>query len=223
MITPAQQRILEMPFPLSAHGIVPGVNEPYIRKDAIKLRLSAVDPAWTLGRPSFEHESANVVLYVGSLTVRGVTRWGMGAGIIQQLEQRVDKQTGALLDPKPFEIDRMISNAHKKAEVDVLPRAAIEFGVGAYLKRKPKNVKSLETLADFLDGLTPHWALNGGGNRINALMKSLGLKWDDVAEQIEPGRTLPRLSETWLTMAQFEERLYVLAEEKKLTEEIPAA
>lgn len=220
MITQAQQRLLDMPFPASAHGFVNG--QVYLRKDAIRTRLNGVDPEWTMTQPQLVSESGDVVIYAAGLAVCGVLRWGLGTGIIQQLEPRRGKNPGELVDPSPFEIARTVANAHKKAAGDVIARAAIEFGVGLYLKRAPKGMSAEPALITFLNGLTPHWALNGGGSRMNALMKSLGLKWDDVAEQIEPGRTLPRLSETWLTFAQFDERLRALADEKKQAEEPPA-
>jgi hypothetical protein len=208
-ITQAQQRLLDMPFPLSAHGFVNG--QVYLRKDAIRTRLNGVDPAWTMTQPQLVSESGDVVMYAAGLAVCGVLRWGLGTGIIQQLEPRRGKNPGELVDPSPFEIARTVAHAHKKATGDVIARAAIEFGVGLYLKRVPKGTNDVEKLEKWLDGLTPHWALNGGGSRINAEMKALTLKWEDVAEQIEPGRMLPRLSETWLTMAQFVERLHDLA------------
>lgn len=220
MITQAQQRLLDMPFPVSAHGFVNG--QIYLRKDAIRTRLNGVDPEWTMTQPQLVAESGDVVMYAAGLAVCGVLRWGLGTGIIQQLEPRRGKNPGELIDPSPFEIARTVAFAHKKAAGDVIARAAIEFGVGLYLKRVPKGTSNETVLAKWLDGLTPHWAYNGGGNRVKALMIELGLEWADVAEQIEPGRTLPRLSETWLTMAQFEERLHALAAEHPQADETPA-
>lgn len=209
MIEHWQQRLLEQPFPLSAHGFVGG--NAYLLKEAIRARLNAVDPAWTMTSPQFVRATGDVVLYNGGLVVAGVMRWGLGTGIVQQLEPRRGKTPGELVDPSPFEIARTVAKAHKTAVSDLLPRCALEFGVGAYLKRMPRGTKTPEQLADFLDGLAPHWAYNGGGERTNARIKALALDWKKVAVLVEPGRTLPRLSETWLTETQFEHRLQDIA------------
>jgi hypothetical protein len=205
-----QQRVLEMPFPLSAHGFVNG--NVYLLKDAIRTRLTGVDPEWTQTPPQLISESGDVVTYAGGLAVAGVLRWGLGTGIIQQLEPRRGKNAGEMVDPSPFEIARTVAKAHKTAASDLLPRCALEFGIGAYLKRMPKGTKTPEALASWLDGIAPHWAYNGGGERVNQLMKSLNLDWKKVALLVEPGHPLPRLSESWLTEVQFTERLYVIAD-----------
>lgn len=213
MIEPWQQRQLEQPFPLSAHGFVNG--NVYLLKDAIRTRLTGVDPAWTQTPPQFLSEMGDVVTYAGGLAVCGVVRWGIGTGIIQQLEPRRGKNPGEMVDPSPFEISRMVAKAHKTAASDLLPRCAVEFGVGAYLRRMPRGTKTPEALSTWLDSLAPHWAYNGGGERINVLLKSLNLDWKKVAVLVEPGRPLPRLSESWLTEVQFTERLYELADEQR--------
>lgn len=209
MVEHWQQRLLELPFPASAHGFVNG--NVYLLKDAIRVRLNGVDPQWSQTPPQLVSETRDVVTMVGGLTVAGVTRWGIGTGIIQQLEPRRGKNPGELVEPSPFEIARTVAKAHKTAASDLLPRAALEFGIGAYLKRMPRGTKTPEMLADWLDNITPHWAYNGGGERMNALMKSLNLDWKKVAVLVEPGRVLPRLSETWLTEAQFTQRLHDMA------------
>ena len=56
-----------------------------------------------------------------------------------------------------------------------------------------------------------HWATNGGGVRIAAQMNELGLSWSAVADKIQPGTHLSRISETSLTEAEFAARLTALA------------
>lgn len=65
-------------------------------------------------------------------------------------------------------------------------------------------------------GVEPHWALNGGGVRINDQMKRLGLAWADVAKAIEPGKPLLRLSDTTLNEDQVSIRLDEIAEGRKV-------
>lgn len=61
-------------------------------------------------------------------------------------------------------------------------------------------------------GIEKHWALNGGGQRISALMKTLNLKWDEVKSSIESGVALEKLSDTTLLEWQVEARLREIAE-----------
>lgn len=69
-----------------------------------------------------------------------------------------------------------------------------------------------KALNDWLEtGVEQHWALNGGGTRINEKMKSLKLSWDDVKAAIEPGKTLDRLSDTTLLEWQVDARLKEIA------------
>ena len=56
-----------------------------------------------------------------------------------------------------------------------------------------------------------HWATNGGGVRIAAQMNELGLSWSAVADKIQPGTHLTRMSDTTLTEAEFAARLTSLA------------
>ena len=59
-----------------------------------------------------------------------------------------------------------------------------------------------------------HWALNGEGEKVNALMHQLGVKWDEIKGAIEPGRTLDRLSDTTLSREQVEIVIKQVAEGK---------
>lgn len=56
-----------------------------------------------------------------------------------------------------------------------------------------------------------HWALNGGGQRMAARMNELGLTWAQIADKLQPGTSLSRMSETTLTEAEFAQRLTALA------------
>lgn len=124
---------LAKPFALHEHGFVQG--NPYLLKSAIRERLSKVDLLWTASEPEFVTMAGeDVVVYRGSITIGGVTRWGLGSGIIQRTDKKGNPVEG-------FSLAKNIAKAHKQAASDVLPRAAIEFNVGAYLKdKKPRDL-----------------------------------------------------------------------------------
>lgn len=117
---------LAKPFLPAEHGIKN--NNPYLRKSAIRARLSKVDLLWSLGAPEYIGTEGDVVLYRGALTVGGVTRWGVGTGLIQRTENKQPVEG--------FALAKNIANAHKSAVSDILARAATEFGVGNYLRDK---------------------------------------------------------------------------------------
>lgn len=75
------------------------------------------------------------------------------------------------------------------------------------------GVELAEAIQEWLsDGIEKHWALNGGGQRIQALLNKHRLKWEDVKGSIEPGKTLEKLSDTALLEWQVEARLNEIAE-----------
>ena len=124
---------LAKPFTVAEHGTVQ--NNPYIRKSAIRKRLSQVDLLWSLGVPEYIGTEGDVVIYRGALTVGGVTRWGIGTGIIQHLDANKQSVDG-------FALAKNVAKAHKTAVTDILARAAMEFGVGNYLRDKPWGTAS---------------------------------------------------------------------------------
>lgn len=205
MYTPDKSRLLETPFLSEEHGFLQG--NPYILKDAIRQRLSKADPHWTNTKPSLEAITNDVVLMTGGLTLFGDTRYGMGTGVI--ISTKKDPKTGEVHPVEPYQLARETAKAMKTAQSDLLPRCALEFGVGAYLKNKPKDV----TQANFEGwlksiGAKYHWANNGGGERFKNQAKSLNLSWTDhVAEKLEPGRVLTGLTDIHLTEEQAIDRL----------------
>lgn len=137
MMLSAKQMIeLEKPFGLKEHGFLSG--NPYIFKSALRVRLFHVDPDYTTGAPELIVHDGDVVVMRGSLTIGGVTHYGIGTGTIIR---PVDEKTGELLPMKPFDLARSTAKAYKQAASDILPRAALEFNCGAYLKGIPKDVK----------------------------------------------------------------------------------
>lgn len=211
MLTPDKQRILEQPFLLEEHGF--NQNNPYILKDAIRHRLSKVDPHWTNTPAQLVTITNDCVMMTGGLTLFGDTRFDVGTGLI--ISTKKDSKTGEVFPVEPFQLARETSKAIKSATSDLLPRCAGQWGVGNYLKNKPKDVTQ-GNFADWLKLISAkyHWSNNGGGERFIAHAKSLNLNWvDDVAGKLEPGRTLERLTDIHLTEQQAIQRLNEIVEE----------
>lgn len=73
-----------------------------------------------------------------------------------------------------------------------------------------------QVLNEWLEtGVEQHWALNGGGVRVQAKLNALDLKWDGVKASIESGKILDRLSDTTLLEWQVIARLEEIAEGKQ--------
>lgn len=140
MLTEQNMLTLAKPFELAEHGFKSG--NVYLRKSAIRRRLSKVDMMWAFGPPEFVITHDDVVIYRGSITIGGVTRSGLGSGIIQRLDANKQPVEG-------YNLARNIAKAHKEAVTDILARAAVEFGIGNYLRDKPASVKE----AGFADWL----------------------------------------------------------------------
>lgn len=203
-LTPEQETALRRPFQPYEHGFVN--NRPYIRKDAIRRRLSTVDSGWSISPPQVVAQVNDVVVLTAALTVGDVPRFDVGTGIIQTTGR--DNKS----ELPPYEIARNTVRAFKTAASDLLPRCAIQFGVGEYLKDVPKKVVDERTLADWLAVIDPkHWALNGGGQRFNARMKELDVDWPTVAGNLEPGRAIHKLSDTTLSFDDAVARLETIA------------
>jgi hypothetical protein len=143
----AQQiALLEAPFALDEHAFVS--NNPYIKKSAIRNRLNVVDSGWRSSPPQLVAVSGDVVVMSGSLTLCGVTRCAVGTGIIQRTKKDDNDKVIPLSD---YEIARNTAKAFKTAESDLLPRCALQFGIGTYLKdMPPRTVRDTGTLKALL-------------------------------------------------------------------------
>jgi hypothetical protein len=144
MLTEQNMLTLAKPFELAEHGFKSG--NVYLRKSAIRRRLSKVDLMWTISAPEFVITHDDVVIYRGAITVGGVTRSGLGSGIIQRLDSNKKELEG-------YNLARNVAKAHKEAVTDILARAAVEFGVGNYLRDKPAHIKEID-FADWLAKLS---------------------------------------------------------------------
>lgn len=147
-----QQELLSKPFEAHEHGFKNG--NCYIRKSAIRRRLSLVDPHWKLTEPEFICVDGDVVIMRGGLTVCGITRYQIGSGIIQRKSEGKTNKEGKYEEGKPLEgyaLASQVAKAYKSAATDILARAAVEFNIGAYLKDaakedRPSNQASLTAL-----------------------------------------------------------------------------
>jgi hypothetical protein len=104
----------------------------YITERAICDRLETVDPSWTFILQSIQVRDTDAVV-AGSLTVKGVTRQGVGM-------QKIMEKAG---------------EAEKGAATDALKRAARLFGVGRYLLDAPEERQFAGWLAKLAKGDSP--------------------------------------------------------------------
>ncbi len=135
MLTFEQMILLEKPFAVSEHDFVRG--NVYLKKSAIRKRLNAVDAGWSNTEPQLVSFSDDVIVLRGGLTVGGVTRYALGRGIVGRF--RKDYQTRQVTELSGFDLAREITKAYKSADSDLLPRCAVLFGVGSYLKDIPRQ------------------------------------------------------------------------------------
>lgn len=144
-LTDKQQRALGQPFELNEHGFVN--KNPYIKKYAIQRRLNRVAPGWSLLAPEVITVTDDFIAMKAAIQIGDAVRWGLGTGIIQ-------KKTYEGEDFSPTQLVASTANAYKKAARDCLPRAALEWGIGAYLREKPTNIKEAG-FAAWLQSVSP--------------------------------------------------------------------
>ncbi len=210
MLTDQQIHDLAAPFTPAEHGWVNG--SPYLLKSAIMRRLSQVDPAWCISQPMVMHQSADIIVLSADLTIAGVTRSGLGTGII--IRTKTDRKTNTTTDVTGYELQKGMTKAWKSATSDLLPRAANNFAVGAYLRDAPKFKTPQEFndyIADLLHDSRTVWTRNGGRQRVKDTLDALDLTWSQIASLVEPGRTLNQLTDTTITEAEFIARCAVIA------------
>lgn len=169
---------LKKPFPVHEHEFDYAKN-CYITEYAITERLDSIDPAWSLLQTTLENrqelgtEGKLIVTVALALTVKGVTRTGIGRGIV---ELRKDKKGEA-------------NQAEKTGATDALKRAARLFGIGRYLLTLPKNIDNHADLEKWLNGGTQStkWTDNLKQmewlkGQVIALRKAVGDKHVDTAK-----------------------------------------
>lgn len=139
-LTPEDVKALNAIFAPEQHEFNRGFV--YITERAVCDRLEAVDPSWNFDLKSIQVRDSDVVV-VGTLTIKGVTREGVGM-------QKIMEKAG---------------EAEKGAATDALKRAARLFGVGRYLLDAPEE----RQFGAWLARLTPGKAAQLSGAEIAAI------------------------------------------------------
>lgn len=156
-LTPQMIDQLNAPFAEPAYGVVNG--KVYLRKSAIKDRLSDVDPGWALSEPQFVAREGDVVFMSATLTVGGVSRGALGSGLILSTKS----------DGRPIEginLAREVSKAYKAAASDCLSRAAVYFLKAADdLREKPNDAGSTATISAYLKRQQPSTPQSSSGTQ----------------------------------------------------------
>lgn len=151
MLTQGQFYELGIPFALNEHGLMNG--NAYLLKTAIQRRLYKVCPGWEMNEPKLMTIEGGVVVLTGSLILEGQAQGALGTGIIQA-------------NSDPYKHAQAVRMAFKTAASDLLPRCALLFGVGWYLKTIPDDwksrVKTREGLAAYLDIMRQKWQDSSG-------------------------------------------------------------
>jgi hypothetical protein len=117
------------------------------------------------------------------------------------------------------------SNTLKKIESSAIRRALANAGYGTdqVIARIARAIP-LDTAKKMLGAgkerritgtqPTPHWANNGGGERMNDVISKVGLKWEYIKDKMETGKILSRLQDTALSEEAFIARLNVIVNER---------
>ncbi len=114
-------KALARPFAFADHEFLRGYC--YIAEEAVTRRLDEIDPAWDFQIHSIAHRDKQLVV-TASLTVKGVTRAGVGMQVIEYMKEKPGVEVG---------------EAEKGAATDALKRCARLFGIGRYILSAPKE------------------------------------------------------------------------------------
>lgn len=128
-LTPEQVLQLTALFPAKDHEFIRGFT--YLTEDSISDRLDEVDPNWTFEIVSVTQREKEITAHC-RLTVGGVHRENTGMATIM---------------PNAGEPE-------KSAVTDGLKRCARLFGIGRYILNIPKQVKDIESLDRWLNGIS---------------------------------------------------------------------
>lgn len=151
MLTPQQIEALARPFTPEEHAFTPD-KKPYLTKEAIRARLSMVGQ-WSISKPEILTQTDSLVVLTAELTLGGETRAAIGTGIVQEVKPDANGEF-----PANAGYRRAVNSARafKTAASDLLPRCAIQFNVGGYLKDPAvKSINNPAALANWLKTLLP--------------------------------------------------------------------
>lgn len=150
---------LRWPFRLEDHRF--DTEYPYLTEAPICNRLDEVDPAWSWVIVSIDTRevvgSRNEfkITVHGRLTIKGVTRDGIGQAMTRQSKPKTNQATGELITDE-------VNSAEKSAETDALKRAFRHFGGGRYLLTTQKaGIKTKDQLERWLNSALAAAEKNG--------------------------------------------------------------
>lgn len=154
-VTRTQYLELTRPFALKEHGLKPQREgdtggQPYLLKTALERRLYTVAPGWEIGAPQLITVQGDVVVMSATMTIEHQTMGALGTGTIKHSKDSI-----------PAVDAQFVATAYKTASSDLLPRCALMFGLGWYLKVIPadwkKRVLTWDGLADYLATVQASW------------------------------------------------------------------
>lgn len=238
-LTPRDFQILEAPFPDAETGMKG--KHIYIKRSAIMRRIRLVDPGYTMKNDTYVQINGDVVTVWGELTIKGVTHHDSCS---KNVEAWRKQDNGDYTRVNEYEYSRELANAIMKAQTGLLHRCASRFGLGVYLleksnppslasvlgeQPKPTNVTPLPTPPPAASEPPPQpqpsrlgqspkkqaWTINGGVPLFEKRMNELGLRFADIATELEPGRTLLAVIDISLPLDETLKRLLGIAEAKK--------
>lgn len=150
---------LRWPFKLDDHRF--DHEWPYLTEGPIEIRLDEVDPGWQWVIHKIETREVvgtrnefKITVH-GSLTIKGVTRDGIGQAMTRQTKPKTAHGTGEVYTDEA-------NSAEKSAATDALKRAARLFGVGRYLLATQKaGIKTKDQLDRWLNDAVAKAKSNG--------------------------------------------------------------
>lgn len=158
-MTLTHEDVAGLRFPFEAHQHSWFDGRPFIDEFYICDRIEQIDPAWSFTIESVQHRmiagtrDGLQVTAIGHLTIKGVSRSGVGMSTTLETKERKNKNSGEIYTEEA-------NKAEKNAATDALKRAARLFGIGRYLLKWKGNVSTPDQLAAMIDKATR----NGNGN-----------------------------------------------------------
>ena len=209
-LTAEQQARLEAPFKLEEHRYDASGNI-YLDKAAIRRRIFQIDPNWSQSLVVESARTANTIALTSTITICGTSRSALGVAIINRWKKG---EGGKKIELEDYDLARAEKLAYKSADSDLLPRIALQFNIGTYLRAN--GIKNESALKEFLAKSAPapvaaHWADNGGRQRVAAFLAKVGLEWAAIKDKVEPDKVLTLLIDTTLDEAAFMVRLAEIA------------
>lgn len=141
--------LLAKPFPVEAHKFLNDLI--YLHEEPVCERLDEVDPSWAWEivsvstRPNAGEGGKDVgtVTVHGRLTIKGVSRDGVGMATIQRTNL-IEETRWDDTQKKKVKTGNQYTNeaneAEKSASTDALKRATRMFGIGRYLLTMGKGI-----------------------------------------------------------------------------------